>query len=291
MNPIGSTTRTHPADANRSVPGADTTSPALISPPSSNADPSAGMTLLYELMSRSRDTNLKLGETQVLAHKREKEADLAREAKAVADQEDAKETAATWGVFSKVASVVVTVISAVAACFTCGAASGLLVASVCLSAMAFAEQQFHVVGTLSGSETASTGTSIGLGVAAAICSLGASAVGTGAQAAASVGMVVTGCSSAASKAVVGGAQIAAGVAQVVQGATQIGSAAWNYASAEDAIDGKQAGQHAAKMDRLVGWLIDGIKETSKSHDRALQTLQGAINTNGQTLVMASSMRV
>lgn len=312
MTVVGAPTRAPAVDNAGATLDRTPAQPPLLPTPSPDADPSAGMALLYKLMSERRDGDLTRGEAQVAVDKRQKEADLAASAQALANQQDAKDSAERWGVFSKVASVVVTVVSAVAACFTCGAASGLLVASVCLSAAAFAEQQFHVVGTITNSDAASTGTSIGLGVLSAICSFGATAASSGAavgaqagatiaeagaqagqttaQTSASVGMAVTGCTQATSKVIAGAAEVTEGVGQVVQGATQVGSAAWSYAASEDAIDGKQAEQHAQRLDRLIAWVIDGVKETSKSHERALQTLHGAIQTKDQTLVMTGSMR-
>ncbi|CAN5677841.1 hypothetical protein BH09MYX1_BH09MYX1_61150 [soil metagenome] len=53
---------------------------------------------------------------------------------------------------------------------------------------------------------------------------------------------------------------------------------------------KIAAQQMAKLDRLIEWVIDGVKETDGSHKRAMETLQGAMQTQGQTLVTASSMR-
>lgn len=293
---ISSATNVRSVDMTAFTPTAAASgSPSLLANPAPDADPSAGLTMLYQLMSQRRASSLTSGEAQVQVHKHAKEADLAAKAQALVDQQDAKDSAERWGVFSKVASVVVTVVSAVAAVFTCGAASGLLVASVALSAMAFAEQQFHVVGTLTKSDAASTGTSIGFGVASAICSFGATAAASGAavgaQAGASVGMAVTGCGQATSRVIAGAAQVTSGVGQVVQGATQVGSAAWSHAAAEVEIDGKMAEQHEAHMERLIAWVIDGVKETSKSQERALGTLQGAIQTNQQTLVIASSIRV
>ncbi len=300
--------------------------PSLLSSPCADADPSAGMAMLMKLMMQARERNLSQGQTEVQVNKHAKEAELAKQAAALKDQQDAADSAATWGVFGKIASVVALAVSAVAAVFTCGAGSALLVAAVALSAAAFAEQQFHIVGTLTHSDAASAGTSITLGVLSAICSFGASAIAIGAsgaangaatgasvsakaaqagaqasvtaghaaetatQATASIGMNVFGCTAAASKAISVGSGVVNGGLQIVQGGLSAGSAAWNYASAEDAIDGKAAQQQAERIDRLIAWVIDGVKEASKSTERATQSLQGAMQTKNQTLVMASSLR-
>jgi hypothetical protein len=293
---------------------------SLLPPPSTTALAADAMSTLYLLMSKQRDRDMVSGQAQVALEHRQAMNDLAAQSKALKDQVDAENTAATWGVFAKVAAVIVTVVSAVASVFTCGAASGLLVASAFLSAAAFTESEVHVVGKLSGSDAASTGTSIGLGVASAICSFGATAAGSGAGVAAqagatvaqvaatsvatsaqaagtvaasatSVATTVTGCSIATSKLVAGAANIVSGAAQVAQGAADVGTAAWSYAGAEAATDAKQASVHEAKMNRLTDWILSAAKEADKSHERALSTLQGAMQTKGQTLVTASSVRV
>lgn len=81
-----------------------------------------------------------------------------------------------------------------------------------------------------------------------------------------------------------GVTVAGGVATIVSSQYQAGSI-------EFAADGKQAQQRMAAIDRMLQWVIDGVKETDSSHKRATETLQGAMQTQGQTLVMASSMRV
>jgi len=85
----------------------------------------------------------------------------------------------------------------------------------------------------------------------------------------------------ATEAVVGGA---AGVGTIVQ--SQYEASAMDFET-----DAKEAQMRIAHLQQLVDWAVDGIKETDKSHERALKTLTGAIQTKGQTLVAASSMRV
>jgi len=306
------------------------------------------MALLYQLMQKNRNASMDAGKTRVEQHKRDKEIQLAAQHKALQDQQDAAETAKTWGIVGKVASVVAIAVSAVATVFTCGAATGLMVASCALSVMAFAEGETHAIGKLTGNEDNSKWITLGLGIASAICSggaglasstatVGAKALEVGGESAkvaseivgstdtgkegstaamvlgvggavtggaASIGNAVSSAgavaetsadgakslSSAARGATAIGHVTAAG-ATVVSGASTIVSSQYQADSTEFAADGKQAQQRMASLDRLIQWVVDGVKETDSSHKRAMDTLQGAMQTQGQTLVAASSMRV
>ena len=92
-----------------------------------------------------------------------------------------------------------------------------------------------------------------------------------------------------------GAKVTAAVvscaAGTAAGVGTIVSSQFDAASIDFEADGKQAQMRIAHLQQLVEWAVDGIKETDKSHERALKTLSGAIQTKGQTLTMASAMRV
>ena len=80
-------------------------------------------------------------------------------------------------------------------------------------------------------------------------------------------------------------------AGTASGVGAIVSSQYDAASIDFEADAKQAQMRIAHLQQLVEWAVDGIKETDKSHERALKTLTGAIQTKGQTLVAASAMRV
>jgi len=92
-----------------------------------------------------------------------------------------------------------------------------------------------------------------------------------------------------------GAKVSAAVvscaAGTAAGVGTIVSSQFDAASIDFEADAKQAQMRIAHLQQLVEWAVDGIKETDKSHERALKTLSGAIQTKGQTLAMASAMRV
>lgn len=327
--------------------GACAPSPLLPSP-AANAAPADGMSLLYQLMQKQRDTNLDMGKHEVEQRKRDKEAEMGAEAAAAQQAEEDRASAEKWGIVGKVASVVAIAVSAVATVFTCGAATGLMVASCALSVMAFAEGETHALGKLTGNEENSKWITLGLGISSAICSggaglasstatVGAKALEVGGESAkiasevvgaadtgkdgktaamvlgiggavaggaASIGNAASGAGAVAktgadgakavsstARAVMGTAHVVGAAATVAGGVSAIVSSQYEANAIDAEADGKQAKQRMASIDRLIQWVIDGVKETDSSHKRAMDTLQGAMQTQGQTLVAASSMRV
>ena len=320
----------------------------LLPSPSSDAAPADGMALLYQLMQKNRDASMDAGKTRVAQHKRDKEIQIAAQHKALQEQQDAAETAKTWGILGKVASVVAIAVSTVVTAFTWGAGSPLMVVAISLSATAFAEGETHALGKLTGNEDNSKWITLSLGVASAICSGGAGLVSTTATVG-TIALEVTAESAKAASEIVGtvdtskdggtaamvlgvggaaaggaasfsnaassaGAVTKAGAdsaealsstartaataghlteagATAVEGVSTVVSSQYQADSTEFAADSKQAQQRMASLDRLIQWVIDGVKETDSSHKRAMDTLQGAMQTQGQTLVAASSMRV
>jgi hypothetical protein len=306
------------------------------------------MSLLYQLIQKNRDASIDVGKVRVEQHKRDKEVEIAQEQQSLREQEEAAHTAKTWGIVGKVASVVAIAVSAVATVFTCGAATGLMVASCALSVMAFAEGETHAIGKLTGNEDNSKWITLGLGISSAICSggaglasstatVGAKALevggesakvaseavstadtgkdgstaamvlgisGAAAGGAASIGNAVRGAGEVAktgadtakeltstAKATMATAHVVGAAATVAGGVSNVVSSRYQADSIEFEADGKLAKQRMASIDRLIQWVVDGVKETDSSHKRAMDTLQGAMQTQGQTLVVASSMRV
>ncbi len=311
---------------------------SLLPPPSSDAMPADGMSMIYQLMQKQRETNLDMGKQQVESRKADKEIQMAAQAKALADEADAKESAEKWGILGKVASVIAIAVSAVASVFSCGAASGLLVAATVLSTMAFVEGETHALGKMTGDVENSKWFTLGLGVASAICSggagiaastttvatkvvevsgeassiagqvvgtadsskeagyvsMGLGAAGAVAGGGAGIAGAAQGASRGVSKAAVVMKEVAAGVElgnSVVAATGTIGTSQCAADAVDAQANAKVAKQQMAKLDRLIQWVIDGVKETDGSHKRAMETLQGAMQTQGQTLVVASSMRV
>jgi hypothetical protein len=89
-------------------------------------------------------------------------------------------------------------------------------------------------------------------------------------------------------AVGGTVQAVNGAVQIGAGVTTIASSAYEADATDRAADAKQAGLSMDRQEQVAQWVIDGMKDADESHAHALQTLSGAMQTQAQTLVMASS---
>ncbi len=106
---------------------------------------------------------------------------------------------------------------------------------------------------------------------------------------------LTNIGSAATQVADAGEKIVTATGDAVKGAGEIGTGVATIVSTEykadatdRATDAKQAQIQITHLERLTEWVIDGVKETDASHKRALQTLQEAITTKAQTLIIASA---
>ena len=171
--------------------------------------------------------------------------------------------------------------SAVATGVTFGAAAPALVVVACigLSMMAAGvlESKVHNLEAMGvDAETAGyMGTAMCIG--GAVMTLG---VG-GASAAGSSTAELAGQVAVAADVVAVGGGVVAGTAHI-----EVGQ--FEGASVEASADMTQAKHAIAQSQRLIEELLDAVKEINDSHKHALGTLQGAMKTNSQTLVMAST---
>jgi hypothetical protein len=76
-------------------------------------------------------------------------------------------------------------------------------------------------------------------------------------------------------------EVGGGAAQVVTGAAHMRVAKFQGDVRDAEADAMAAQRRGEQMTRLVEWLIDGLKETDKSHQRAKETLGQAIDQNDQ----------
>jgi len=323
---------TYSSSASATVPS--TPAPSLMPEPN-NALDGDPMAMMYAIISKQRSNDLLSGQANARQNCDVQKAELKQEQDAIQKQEEAEQSAAQWGLFGKIASVIAIAVSAVAAVVTCGAASALCAAACVLSTLAFAEGQAQVLTKLTGNPDVDKAFEVGAGVAAAVCSGGAGLASIGAttlSVVAGVGQTTSaacgaaqqvlgcindkGCQDAAMgfgiagsvTAVAGGAaglggaasgadaaKIVKATADVAKGATEIGggvativSSQFEADATDRAADAKQAKSNLTQLDQLTQWLIDAIKDTDDSHKRALQTLQGVMQTKGQTLIIASA---
>jgi hypothetical protein len=119
-----------------------------------------------------------------------------------------------------------------------------------------------------------------LGIAGSLCAV--AGAGANALGAASSGV------GAAQEAVDATTTIVHGLSEGAQAGSTVAVSQFEADATDRAADAKQAQQANSHLAQLARWVIDGLKETDDSHKRALQTLQGAMQTQAQTLVIASA---
>jgi hypothetical protein len=337
--------------------GAPVAAASLMPEPSVPLDASGGdpMAALYAIMAKQRTNDMASGKAGVEHNHEMQKAQMLKEQEDFKKQEDAKNSAAAWGIFGKIASIVAIAVSAVVSAVSCGAASALCAGACALSAAAFVEGETHCLAKMTGDPNVGKWFQMGCGIGAALCSGGAGLAATGAGivgqvaevagSACKIGQEVISNTStdknwgyvamalgvagsvgdvtfAASAALNAASSVASGVGTAVKecldgvqsttslvqtvkvaaavtsfaagvsgGVATIVSSQYQADSINDDADAKQAQMRIAHLQQLTSWAIDGIKETDKSHERALGTLQGAMQTKGQTLVVASAMKV
>lgn len=93
---------------------------------------------------------------------------------------------------------------------------------------------------------------------------------------------------AATKTVKAAAGVTEAVAAGAEGLGTIVTSEYQANSIDDDALAKEAGMAIAHLQQLTEWAVDGMKDTDKSHERALRTLSGAMQTQAQTLVIASA---
>ncbi len=114
------------------------------------------------------------------------------------------------------------------------------------------------------------------GIAGSVCALTGSVGGVG------------NAGKSAAGAVKATADVVNGAVEVGNGVTTIVASQYTADATDRGADAKQAQLAIAHLQQLTQWVIDGVKDTDKSHERALRTLSGAIQTQAQTLVIASA---
>ncbi len=95
-------------------------------------------------------------------------------------------------------------------------------------------------------------------------------------------------SGAAAKVVKATSEVVQGAAEATAGVSTIVTSQYDADATDRNADAKQAQLAIDHLQTLTSWLVDGIQQTDKSHERALSTLSGAMQTQAQTLVIASA---
>jgi hypothetical protein len=117
---------------------------------------------------------------------------------------------------------------------------------------------------------------------------GATGLGTSAKSAAETAKQAASTSSFVKGVVRSTSEFVAGSGEVVGGVGAVGVGMYEADAVDRGADAKEAAMQIAHLQQLTEFVIDGMKDTDKSHERALRTLSGAIQTKAQTLVIASA---
>ncbi len=180
-----------------------------------------------------------------------------------------------WAADLAVVSLAVT-----GATFGSGAPLTLAIIAVALSGAAMAVQKTKCMDGVTG-EGSSEYWAIGLQAGSLAFSLGSAGAGILAPATS----VAAGTTTAKTVAT----SLEAGT-DVAKGSDQIQRSVNQHDADLHTISAKKAEMEAARHQRIVDMVIDGIKESKKSNEAAMQSLQGAIETKDQTAMTVGAMR-
>lgn len=197
---------------------------------------------------------------------------------AVHDTEDAVNSPAFWSDLEKGALAVAKVAAIVGSVAVTAATLGAGAPAIAVVALALSVGGEVVTETRVFGDDASKWVGLGLEAAGAALSFGGTLVTSGASVATraltTVGAVATTTS---------------GAADVVAGGAHIRNGDFAANAQEASADAEAARHRSERMDELTKWVVDELKDDDKSQERALQTLQGAMQTNNQTAVIAASV--
>ena len=245
--------------------GVPMTAAAALSLVPAPTQPVGSIEALYALMAENASQQQRTGKVDVQAKFDEKRAAFE---KYVAQLKKAEEERNSDSPFKTIATVAMVVVAAAATVATCGAAAPALVGvGLALSAGGFLVGETKCLDPLLG-EGVSKWVGLGMGLAGTICTLGAGN--------------------------------ASELEQVAQGAEGVSEAAQGCQTATDAIaanrvDHDMQGAKAAQnqMHRLqvmIDDIIDRLGEEKDTARRGSESVQGIIQTQGKTLVIAAGGR-
>jgi hypothetical protein len=236
------------------------------------------MSCLYTAISNQQQNQLLSGETEVHEDAALRQQALANQRAAI-QREEADRPRSFWSGLEKVAidvAKVAAIVGSVAVtAATAGAGSPLIVAAaIALSVGGAVVQQTQCFGKAS--TYVGLGLELGGAVTGFVGSLGVTGLSAGAQVLATAGRASLGL---------------AGVADFASGTAHIVNAVADEHVELDAADATEAQDQADRASRLTDWVLSELETQQKSNQGALQTLQGAWQTNDETAVaVANSIR-
>jgi len=275
---VGAIGSTAPVSLPPPAPAATTEGPSLLpaSEPLSLGGIDDALSALYAALSHSQQAGDQTGEARVQEQGVEQRRAIA-DAQAALDQKAAAEhQGGIWhdieNVCMIVAKVAAAVVAVAATVVTAGAASPVLIAV----ALALTAGGMVVSETKCFGDKASGWIGFGMQLAGTVLTCGA---GAGAAGGTMVSQVANGVKT--------GAGIAGGVASAAGGVAHVEGAQYTAAADSAAADIRQSQQQMDRMNRLVGWVIDSMKEEDTSHRQAEDSVRGAIETHDATALAAA----
>jgi hypothetical protein len=238
------------------------------------------MSMMYQLISKQGEMSMSDGEVGVDAQAKAQQTDEQRQESAL-KQEEADEASVSHGFWADVghdfekvaeyvgiaAAVVGAAVVTVASCGTAGIAVAAVVIGLSATGMVAAKTGCF------GKDSEFIG--LGLEIASAVVSFGASSAMAASAALQSVTAVADGVS--------GASDVVAGAASVVVGHEQADVV-------DDSADVQQALNALTQNARVTADLLNGLKATQQSNKNALQVLGEAAHTYDQTLTLASAAK-
>lgn len=287
MNAVG--TVSGPAFVNAQTPSAEAVATPLACLLPESEAPALGelqdaMAQLQLMLSKMRDGQQEKGKVEVA---RAKDARKLQEQKEQEALERAREEAEEGFFESDFFKAAVVVCAVAASVVTCGTAAG---ACLALAAVALSVGGGEVAKSGCLDDVFGEGTSKYIGLAMQIVGAAASA-GSGFLASGAA-LETVGVAASTAKDISTGTAIVNGGMQVAKGTAQVATAVKEHDRAQANIDATAARKQLARLQKMVELVIDGMKEAKESHQRAAETLSGAIETANQTdVALAQGVRV
>ncbi len=257
----------------------------LLPEPTSGAPILDQLSMMYLFQSKQAQLGLEHGTTAVATLSRERVVKLnekqAADAKAVADAQAAASSHGFWGslgkTFGTIAKIAGVVASIALAVCTFGAATPLAVLAVAgavLSSASFIDGETHLLEKLGIDAQTAGWIDVGMSLGGAACSGGASLANTGVSTATTVTTVV--------------AKTAEAGAQVLHGVDMIEQAKYRARQEDAFADALAAQRAAARVTTQMFAMLDDLRGTNASDQRAMQSTQGVIETINATSLAAAT---
>ena len=252
--------------------------PPLLVPPSGDAESDALLILLMT-QGQDRDEALSSGRADLQQLKTRIQEALAQMKAALKKAAEAKEKSGFWGKLGgslggvgRWAAVGVAVVVAVGTLGAAAPVAALAIAGAVMSMAAACQGQWHVLEKTGLDPTQAGMLGVGLSVAAAACTLGASGFNCG-----------------------GVAELATDAGEVAAGSAAVGEGMANLEQAYDdrdaeyaEADAEQARAEQAHAQQLIQWVLEHMEDTEDQHERQIERGAETMNMQQQSMMLAAT---